>query len=101
MAVLTVHLPWRHLHPCLRGSTCPHVRDQHAMCGNSKGEFCIRSRVLYTPNTFSQTLEFTNFFIEVPRACRRFWFSLSFCVLMIAGMIILAKASFVPYGWNI
>ena len=49
----------------------------------------------------AKTLEFTNFFVEVPKTLRRFWFSFAFCVICIAGMIILAEAPFVPYDWRI
>lgn len=49
----------------------------------------------------AKTLEFTNFFIEVPRTLRRFWFSFSFSIIMVAGMIIMSIAPFVPYGWHI
>ncbi|RMZ88564.1 hypothetical protein DV736_g4198, partial [Chaetothyriales sp. CBS 134916] len=49
----------------------------------------------------AKTLEFTNFFKEVPRTLRKFWFSFTVCILMIATMIIMARASFVPYSWHI
>ncbi|RMZ77621.1 hypothetical protein DV738_g4300, partial [Chaetothyriales sp. CBS 135597] len=46
----------------------------------------------------AKTLEFTNFFKEVPRTLRRFWFSFTVSFLMIATMIIMAKAKFIPYS---
>ena len=49
----------------------------------------------------SKELEFSNFFIEVPRVLKRFKFSFTFAVVGIAGMIVLATASFVPYSWHI
>ena len=49
----------------------------------------------------AKTLEFTNFFVEVPKTLRRFWFTFLFCFVAIAGMIILNQASFVPYDWKI
>ena len=49
----------------------------------------------------AKTLEFTNFFVEVPRTLRRFWFSFSFCIIMIATMVILSLADFIPYSWHI
>ncbi len=45
--------------------------------------------------------EFSNFFIEVPKVLKKFKFSIAFASLGIAGMIIMAKASFVPYDWRI
>jgi hypothetical protein len=45
--------------------------------------------------------EFSNFFIEVPKVLRRFWVSMAFSFISIAGMIILALAPFVPYDWKI
>ena len=49
----------------------------------------------------AKTLEFTNFFIEVPRTLKNFWFSFSFCIFCIAGMVILGATSLVPHSWNI
>jgi hypothetical protein len=49
----------------------------------------------------SKEAEFSNFFIEVPKVFRRFMFSITFALLGIAGMIILAVAPFVPYDWRI
>jgi len=45
--------------------------------------------------------EFSNFFIEVPKVLKSFKYSLSFCVVSIVGMIILATGSFIPYDWMI
>jgi hypothetical protein len=49
----------------------------------------------------AKTLEFTNFFVEVPKTLRKFWFSFSFSIVMIAGMIVLGTAGLVPYSWHI
>ena len=51
----------------------------------------------------AKTLEFTNFFVEVPKTLRRFWFSFSFSIMMIAAMIVLGTHSIklVPYSWHI
>lgn len=49
----------------------------------------------------AKTLEFTNFFVEVPKTLRKFWFSFTFSIVMIAGMIVLGTADFVPYSWHI
>ncbi|KAG9562660.1 hypothetical protein KCV01_g20883, partial [Aureobasidium melanogenum] len=45
--------------------------------------------------------EFSNFFIEVPKVLKSFKYSLSFCIVAIVGMIILATADFIPYDWMI
>ena len=49
----------------------------------------------------AKTLEFTNFFVEVPKTLRKFWFSFSLSIVGIIGMIIMAVASFIPQSWNI
>jgi hypothetical protein len=54
-----------------------------------------------TWGTTSKEAEFSNFFIEVPRVLRRFKFSFVFAAVAVAMMVVLAKASFVPYGWGI
>ena len=45
--------------------------------------------------------EFSNFFIEVPKVLKSFKYSLSFSLLCIIAMVILATAPFVPYDWQI
>ncbi|KAK2074962.1 hypothetical protein P8C59_009128 [Phyllachora maydis] len=54
-----------------------------------------------TWGTTSKEAEFSNFFIEVPKVLKKFRFSMLFSVVFIAGMIVLATAPFVPYGWHI
>ncbi|EFX01856.1 hypothetical protein CMQ_4927 [Grosmannia clavigera kw1407] len=49
----------------------------------------------------SKEVEFSNFFIEIPRVLKRFKFSILFSLVSIVAMIILAEASFVPYDWRI
>ncbi|KKA26508.1 hypothetical protein TD95_004246 [Thielaviopsis punctulata] len=49
----------------------------------------------------SKEAEFSNFFIEVPKVLRRFKFSISFSVAFMTIMVILARASFVPWDWRI
>lgn len=49
----------------------------------------------------AKELEFSNFFVEVPKVLKNFWFSFIFCIVMIAAMIILSGASFIPYAWHI
>lgn len=49
----------------------------------------------------AKELEFSNFFVEVPKVLRKFWFSMTFSILVIAGLIIMATGSFIPHGWNI
>jgi hypothetical protein len=45
--------------------------------------------------------EFSNFFIEVPKVLRKFKFSMAFSIVGIAGITVLATASFVPWDWRI
>ncbi|KIJ12732.1 hypothetical protein PAXINDRAFT_171041 [Paxillus involutus ATCC 200175] len=45
-------------------------------------------------------VERSNFFKEVPRILKRFWFPLLVCTLLIAGMIIVSTP-LVPYQWQL
>ena len=49
----------------------------------------------------SKEAEVSNFFIEVPKVLKRFKFSIFFSLTGIVGMIILARAPFVPWDWKI
>ena len=49
----------------------------------------------------AKELEYSNFFIEVPKVMKRFKISFAFSIVSIVGMVILAKASFVPPSWHI
>lgn len=49
----------------------------------------------------AKELEFSNFFIEVPKVMKRFKFSFAFSILAIVAMIVLATAPFVPHSWVI
>ncbi|KAG7291394.1 hypothetical protein NEMBOFW57_001412 [Staphylotrichum longicolle] len=49
----------------------------------------------------SKEAEFSNFFIEVPKVLKKFKFSMSFALIFIVGMVILAVAPFIPYSWHI
>lgn len=49
----------------------------------------------------AKEVEFSNFFIEVPKVFKRFKFSMLFSIISIVGMIILAVGPFVPIDWRI
>ena len=49
----------------------------------------------------SKEAEFSNFFIEVPKVLSRFKWSMSFALLGILAMVVLARAPFVPFTWAI
>lgn len=49
----------------------------------------------------SKEVEFSNFFIEVPKVLRRFKISMAFSVLSIVGMLILATSASVRPDWRI
>jgi cellulose synthase/poly-beta-1,6-N-acetylglucosamine synthase-like glycosyltransferase len=49
----------------------------------------------------TKEVEFSNFFIEVPKVLKRFKFSMIFALIGIVGMILLARAPFVPLDWRI
>ena len=49
----------------------------------------------------SKEMEFSNFFIEVPKVLKRFKFSMAFSIFGIVGMILLATGSFIPPDWQI
>ena len=60
--------------------------------------------MLSIPMTWSATakeLEFSNFFVEVPKVARKFWFAMSFSLVCAAGMGIMAEGTFIPYSWRI
>ena len=42
----------------------------------------------------------SNFFKEIPKIARRFWFPMSMSIVIIAGMIILST-SLVPFSWQV
>ena len=42
----------------------------------------------------------SNFFKEIPKIARRFWFPLSMSIVIIAGMIVLST-SLVPFAWQV
>ncbi|KAG2336626.1 hypothetical protein BDR05DRAFT_896462 [Suillus weaverae] len=45
-------------------------------------------------------VERSNFFKEVPKICKRFWFPLLICILLIAGIVIVSTP-LVPYQWQV
>lgn len=49
----------------------------------------------------AKEMEFSNFFIEVPKVLKRFKFSFSFALVGIVGMIVLATGTFIPPDWQI
>lgn len=49
----------------------------------------------------AKVAEFSNFFIEVPKALRKFKFSMLFALIGILGMIVLSEGSFVLPDWQI
>jgi hypothetical protein len=42
----------------------------------------------------------SNFFKEIPKIAKRFWFSLSLSIVIIAGMVVLST-SLVPFAWRV
>jgi len=49
----------------------------------------------------AKELEFSNFFVEVPRVLKNFWFSMTFSLCCIALLIIMAQAPFIQNSWQI
>jgi cellulose synthase/poly-beta-1,6-N-acetylglucosamine synthase-like glycosyltransferase len=49
----------------------------------------------------SKEAEFSNFFIEVPKVLRKFKWSMTFALLGMIAMILLAGAPFIPFSWSI
>lgn len=49
----------------------------------------------------AKELEFSNFFIEVPKVLKRFKGSFAFSIFVIIMMIVLAVGPFIPYSWRI
>ena len=42
----------------------------------------------------------SNFFKEIPKIARRFWFPMSMSIIIIAGMVVLST-SLVPFSWQV
>ncbi|CAK7228528.1 hypothetical protein SBRCBS47491_006935 [Sporothrix bragantina] len=49
----------------------------------------------------AKEVEFSNFFIEVPKVLKRFKFSMLFATVAIVGMVVMAVGPFVPISWRI
>jgi hypothetical protein len=49
----------------------------------------------------SKEVEFANFFTEVPKVAKKFKYSIGLSTIMIVVMTIMARASFIPWSWNI
>jgi hypothetical protein len=49
----------------------------------------------------SKEVEFSNFFIEVPKVAKMFKFSIAISLFMIVVTIIMAKVPFIPWSWHI
>lgn len=49
----------------------------------------------------AKEVERSNFFLEVPKIAKRFKWSMLFCLALIAAMVIMAEAPFIPWSWNI
>lgn len=49
----------------------------------------------------SKEADDSNFFLEVPKVLKSFKFSMTFSLLMLIMVIVLATSSFVPYDWRI
>ncbi|KAL7275796.1 hypothetical protein RUND412_001249 [Rhizina undulata] len=49
----------------------------------------------------AKEIEYSNFFIEVPKVLKKFKFSFAFSTFSIVAMIVLATGSFVPHSWVI
>ncbi|KAH6719302.1 glycosyl transferase family group 2-domain-containing protein [Leptodontidium sp. MPI-SDFR-AT-0119] len=49
----------------------------------------------------SKEVEFSNFFIEIPKVFKSFKYSIALSLTVIAGMVIMAVGDFIPWSWNI
>ncbi|KAH8786192.1 glycosyl transferase family group 2-domain-containing protein [Hyaloscypha finlandica] len=49
----------------------------------------------------AKEVEFSNFFIEIPKVAKTFKYTIALSFLTIAAMAIMAKAGFIPWSWNI
>jgi hypothetical protein len=49
----------------------------------------------------AKEVEFSNFFIEIPKVAKTFKYSIALSVSTIAAMVIMAKGEFIPWNWNI
>lgn len=49
----------------------------------------------------AKEVEFSNFFIEIPKVAKTFKYSIALSVATIAAMVVMAKGEFIPWSWNI
>jgi cellulose synthase/poly-beta-1,6-N-acetylglucosamine synthase-like glycosyltransferase len=49
----------------------------------------------------SKEVEFSNFFLEVPKVWSRFKFTFCFFLLIISGIMVMAYGTFIPWSYNI
>ena len=49
----------------------------------------------------AKEVEFSNFFLEVPKVFARFKWSILFALAMIICMIVLAVCPFIPFSWSV
>ena len=67
----------------------------------SQALLCHMFEIDMTWGATSKEAESSNFFKEVPKVFKKFKFSLLFSIVGIIGMIILARAPFIPFSWEI
>jgi hypothetical protein len=49
----------------------------------------------------AKEVEFSNFFIEIPKVAKTFKWSILISLGTIGFMVFMAKAEFIPWSWNI
>jgi cellulose synthase/poly-beta-1,6-N-acetylglucosamine synthase-like glycosyltransferase len=49
----------------------------------------------------SKEVEFSNFFLEVPKVLKNFRWTFIMCLTTLVGIVIMAKAPFIPWSYNI
>ena len=49
----------------------------------------------------SKEVEFSNFFIEIPKVFKSFKYTIGICLFTIGAIVVMAVGSFIPWSWNI
>jgi cellulose synthase/poly-beta-1,6-N-acetylglucosamine synthase-like glycosyltransferase len=67
----------------------------------SQAILCHMFDIPLTWGATAKEVQFSNFFLEVPKVLKSFKYTFIMCFACLAGMVIMAKATFIPWSYNI
>lgn len=62
---------------------------------------CQMFEINMTWGATAKEVEFSNFFLEVPKVLKRFKIVFIYCIFLIVAMVVMAVAPFIPWSYNI